>query len=163
MFYPKGSNAGIMHDTFPRQVLYGTAGLGGTRMVVQQDRWVLTAGMALADWRWCVRGCNIDSAALKSQVGACDLVELIIDMMERVPSGSNPPYETGNPYTDFAVPGKQILVMNRPTRAALRKQALARAANTITYDNIAGRKVMHFMDVPVRTTDQLLNTEATVV
>ncbi len=163
MFYPKGSSAGIMHDTFPRQVLYGTAGVGGTRMVVQQDRWVLTAGMALTDWRWCVRGCNIDTSALKSQVGATDLVELMIDMMERIPSQADPPLETGNPYTDFAVPGKRIWVMNRPTRAALRKQALAKSANTITYEMIAGRKVMHFMDIPVRNSDQILNTEGTLV
>lgn len=162
MFYPKGSPAGIKHESFPRQVIQGTTGAGGTRLVVQQDQWQLQAGMALTDWRWCVRGCNIDTTALKNQVGACDLVELMIDMMERIPSQADPPLETGNPLTSFAIPGKRIWVMNRPTRAALRKQALAKSANTITYEMIAGRKIMHFMDIPVRNSDQILNSEATL-
>jgi hypothetical protein len=160
MFYPKGSAAGIKHQSFPNTVIQGSTGIGGTRMVVQQDQWQLQAGMALTDWRWCVRGANIDSAKLKSQVGACDLVELMIDMMERIPSQADPPLETGNPLTSNMVPGKRIWVMNRPTRAALRKQALAKSANTITYENIAGRKVMHFMDIPIRNSDQITNAEA---
>ncbi len=158
--YPRGSAAGIQHWVNPEYVVPGTAGVGGTRMRAHQEQWKLKAGLALWDWRWCGRLCNIDSTNLKNQSGATDLTEGMIDLMYRLPSLADPAVETGNPMTSFAPPGKRIFYCNRATRAALHKQMLNKTNNQFTMMDWYGQKVMAFMNIPIRNSDQITNAEA---
>jgi hypothetical protein len=54
--------------------------------------------------------------------------------------------------------------MNRTMRRLLRKQErmAVGTGGGLTYDNVDGRKVLQFGEIPIRTVDALLNTEALV-
>ena len=60
--------------------------------------------------------------------------------------------------------GGPVFYMNRTARRLLRKQERLAVATGggITYDNVDGRRVMQFSDVPIRICDALLNNEALV-
>lgn len=161
--YPRGSAAGIAHWTNPEFVVQGSTGIGGTRLRAHQEQWKLKAGLALWDWRWCGRLANIDSTNLKNQSGATDLTEGMIDLVNRLPSLAEPALETGNPMTSMSIPGKRIFYCNRATRAALQKQMLNKTNNQLTMMDWYGHKVMAFMGIPIRNSDQITNAEARVV
>lgn len=160
--FPQGSAAGIQHFVNSDVVLQGTTGVGGTRLRAHQEQWQWKAGLALWDWRWCGRICNIDVANLTNQTGATDLTEAMVDLLYRVPSIATPPSTTGNPMSSIAIPGRQVFYCNRTVRAALHKQMLNKTNNQLTMEDWYGRKVIHFMGIPVRNSDQILNTEAVV-
>lgn len=163
MFFPKGSPAGIEHKVNPNVVVQGTTGVGGTRMWAHQESWSWKTGMALWDWRWCARLCNIDVTNLRNQSGATDLTEGMIDLLYRMPSICTPPSTTGNPTSSLAIPGKQVFYCNRTVRAALHKQMLSKTNNQLTMEDWYGRKVMSFNGIPIRNCDQITNTEAQVI
>lgn len=169
--FPKGSASGIARDSDPEATVYGTnatsgatsgGGLGGTRLKVHQDRVQWKAGIALWDWRWCARGCNIDVNNLTAENAAADLVKMMVKLLYCMPSLNTPAVTSGNPMTSFAVPGRQSFYMNRTLRQMLHIQALNKASNQITFEEIAGQKVLVFQGIPIRNSDQLLNTEAAV-
>ncbi len=165
--FPKGSAAGIQHFVKADQVIQGAiggsgAGLAGTRLLAHQEQWQWNAGLALWDWRWCGRLANINVNNLVNATGATDLTNGMIDLMYRVPSIATPPSTTGNPMSSIAIPGRQVFYCNRTVRAALHKQMLNKTNNQLTMEDWYGRKVIHFMGIPVRNSDQLLNTEALV-
>jgi orotate phosphoribosyltransferase-like protein len=48
----------------------------------------------------------------------------------------------------------------RKIRSFLRHQILAKVSNQLTWETVAGKKVMMFDDIPVRRTDALVNETA---
>ncbi len=160
---PKGTPAGITHFMNEDQVLQTSTTVGGTRLRVHQEQWQWKAGLALWDWRWCARLCNIDVTNLKNQAGATDLTEGIIDMLYRMPSIFTPPSTSGNPKTSLAIPGKQVIYCNRTVRAALHKQMLNKTNNQLTMEDWYGHKVMALAGIPIRNCDQILNSESRIV
>lgn len=161
--FPMGTPSGIQHFSKEDTVLQGTTTIGGTRQRVHQEQWQWKAGLALWDWRWCARGCNIDVTNLRNQAGASDLTEMMIDMMYRMPSIFSPPSTTGNPMTSLSIPGKQAFYCNRTVRAALHKQMLNKTNNQLNMEDWFGKKVMTFAGIPIRNCDQILNTESRIV
>src|ERR1700722_3146582 len=160
MFFPKGVASGINHFVNPDVVIQGSTGVGGTRLRGHQEQWTLDQGLALWDWRWTGRLCNIDSTNLLNQTGATDLTEGMIDLMYRMPSISTPPSTSGNPMSSLVIPGKQVFYCNRRVRAALHKQMLNKTNNQLSMEDWYGHKVIHFAGIPVRNIDQITNTEA---
>lgn len=160
--FPKGKASGIQRFVNPDQVVQGTTGVGGTRLRVHQEQYQWNAGIALWDWRWCARGCNIDVNNLQNEAGATDLTQMMIDMMYRMPSIFNPPSTTGNPMTTLSIPGKQAFYCNRRVRANLHKQMMNKTNNQLTMEDWYGKKVMTFAGIPIRNCDQILNTEARI-
>jgi hypothetical protein len=145
--FPKGSKAGLLHEDFGEVTVEMTAGLPGSRMRALQERFQWKAGIALKDWRYVVRICNLDI----SDAGAA-ASRSIIDAMER--AIETIPNRLGRP----------VWYMNRTARRLLRfqeRQAVG-SGGGLTYDNVDGKRVMMFADVPVRVVDALLNTEALV-
>ncbi len=161
--FPKGSPAGISHFVSDQEVIQGSTGLGGTRLLGHVERWSWKAGLALWDWRWCARLANVDTTNLKNQSGATDLIEGMIDLQYRMPSIMRPASTTGNPMSSIAIPGKQFYLCNRTVRAALHKQALNKANNSLSIDDVGGHKILTFTGIPIYNCDQILNTEAQVV
>ena len=76
------------------------------------------------------------------------LIDLMTLMVERLP--------------DIRM-GRCAFYVNRRTRAFLRTHISNKITNsTLSMDNIAGRRVLSFDDIPVRRVDQLLSTETAV-
>lgn len=161
--FPKGSPAGINHFVNDNQVIQGTTTVGGTRLRVHQEQWTWDAGIALWDWRYCARLANIDTTNLKNQAGAADLTEGMIDLTYRLPTISFPASATGNPTSSLVIQGKTVFLCNRTVRAALHKQALNKANNSLSIDTFDGRKILNLMGIPILNCDQILNSEAQVV
>lgn len=161
--FPRGSKAGLVHNNLGQQVEVVTAGYPSTQILVYKDQYTWDCGIALADWRWNVRICNIDVSNLVAQSGAADLLDLMVQADYRLPSVSRPASTTGNPMSDISIPGKQAWYCNRTVRLALERQAINKVSNQLTYDTIDGVKQLTFKGIPIKNVDQLTNSEATVV
>jgi hypothetical protein len=145
--FPKGSKAGLIHDDYGEVTVEMTSGLPGSRMRAYQERWQWKAGIALKDWRYVVRIANIDISdlALATPPALIDFMEWA---MEILPNSM----------------GRRAFYMNRTVARYLRKQERkdVSAGGGLTYENVTGKRVLMFGDVPVRRVDQLLNNEALV-
>lgn len=148
--YPKGTQAGLVHNDYGL-VTVETAGgtAAGTRMRAYQEQFIWNCGIALRDWRYVVRICNVDVSNLVAESSAADLIKSMIRATHRVPSLRM---------------GKAAFYVNRSTAMMLDIQS-RNAVSTgggITYDNVNGQRIMSFRGIPIRTADQLTETESRV-
>jgi hypothetical protein len=145
--FPKGSTAGLQHNDYGEVTVEMVAGLPGARMRALQERWQWKAGIALKDWRYVVRICNIDVSLLNGATPP-DLISLMEQAEETIPNRL----------------GRTVFYMNRTVRRNLRRIERLAVGNGggLTYENVAGKRVLMFGTTPIRTVDQLLNNEALV-
>jgi hypothetical protein len=145
--FPKGSKAGLIHEDFGEQTIEVTNGIGGTRMRALQERWQWKAGLAVKDWRYAVRICNIDISDL-SAANATTLIDAMEHASEIIPNEL----------------GHKVFYMNRTVRRFLRKETreAVGGGGGLTYENVNGRRIMSFDDIPIKRVDALLNTETVV-
>lgn len=143
MMYPPGSAAGFSHKDLGERMVEDDA---GKEYLAYTSVFNWDVGLVVKDARYVARLCNIDTSAI-AKTGKL-LIEGLIDLVERVES------------TEI---GRPVLYMNRTISTYLRQQAVDSTKNsTLTFENIGGKRVMHFSGIPVRRTDALLNTEAIV-
>jgi hypothetical protein len=147
--FPKGSKAGLIHEDFGEVTVEVTAGVGGTRMRALQERWQWKCGIALKDWRYVVRICNVDVSNLVAKTSAADLRELMIKALYRVPN---------------LRAGRAAFYCNRTIGEMLDIQGRddVQSGGGMTYENLDGKRVMKFRQIPVRICDQLTEAEATI-
>lgn len=143
--YPKGTKAGLeVHDK--GQVTIENVDGAGGRMEAYRTHFKWFVGLCVRDWRYVVR-INFDSENLtKDAATGPDLPDLMAQALELVPSLQT---------------GRAAFYMNRKSRSFLRRQiAAAVSASTLTMDQVGGKRVMFFDEVPVRRCDSITNTEA---
>lgn len=147
--FPKGSQAGLLHEDLGLVTVETTAGIAGARMRAYQDRWQWKCGIALKDWRYVVRIPNIDISNLVGKTSAADLIELMIKALHRVPN-----LQAGRP----------VFYMNRSCFEMLdiQRRDDVITGGGLTYQNMDGTPTPTFRGIPVRIVDQLLETEAAV-
>jgi len=146
--FPKGSKAGLYHEDLGLQTIETSSGIAGTRMRAYQDHFKWKVGIALKDWRYVVRICNIDISALVAKSSAADLIELMIKAIHRIPNLNM---------------GKAVFYANRTVIQMLDIQRRDDMLNGgITYAEVDGKLIPHFRGIPIKKCDALLETEATV-
>jgi hypothetical protein len=147
--FPKGSKAGLTHVDHGAQVVETTAGIAGSRMVAYRDQWQWDCGVALKDWRYVVRGANIDISNLVAKSSAADLIEMMIKMIHRVPNIKM---------------GKPVFYMNRTVFQMLdiQRRDDAISGGGITLQNVDGQIQYSFRNIPVKICDALLETESQI-
>lgn len=147
--FNKGSKAGLEHRDLGKKLIQNAGGVTGALMEAYVDHYIWNVGIALADYRHAVRIANIDVSQLEADSGAADLRRLMADAEERLPQSAG---------------GRRGFYMNRTVRRNLRHQTTANVSSGggITFENVAGKRVMFFGETPVRTVDALLNTEDVV-
>jgi hypothetical protein len=152
--YPKGSKAGFQHEDLGLQDAFDAS---NRRFRAYLDWWQWKLGLAVIDWRYCVRICNIDvSDLVAANVAAADLVSLMSRAIDIIPS-----------FGDC----RPAFYCNRTVRSLLRDQAMASKKNTgLTVPEAAtqfGHPVrpgdINFLGIPVRLVDKLTKAEARVV
>lgn len=145
---PKGSSAGLEHDDYGEQTVTVTTGIGGRRMRALQERFGWKTGLVVKNWQYVVRGANVDVSDLNG-MSPPDLIEGLENMIELLPDSAGTP----------------VFYANRTFRKYLRRQVreAVGAAGGLTFDNVAGRRVMFWDEIPMRRLDTLLNTEDEVV
>jgi len=147
--FPQGSKAGLGHDNYGEVTSEITAGVGGTRMRVYQERWTWDAGIALKDWRYVCRIGSIDVSNLVGVSSAADIIELMIKAMYRIPNLKSV---------------KPVFYMNRTCIEMLdilrRNDVIS--GGQLTYNMVDGVMEYAFRGIPIRLCDAILETEALV-
>jgi hypothetical protein len=149
--FPKGSKAGIIHEDFGEQTVVVGTGIGGARMRAYQERFQWKAGIAVKDWRYVVRICNIDTSLLiaDSTPFSADLLKLMAKAWHRIPTHGM---------------GTAVFYANRTIGQWLDIQARASVTTggQLGYDVVDGKPITTFRGIPIRRCDALLETEAAV-
>ena len=138
--YPEDTVAGFEYIDNGRQKSYDDKG-GELYVYESQYRWNL--GLAVRDYRYAVRICNIDTSAIDS-----GFIDRMIDAYYRI--------ENVNA-------GKAAIYCNRQTNAALTKIAQGKSNVNLTVESFGGKPVVQFYGMPIRMSDGILNTEEQVV
>lgn len=148
--FPKGTRAGLEHRDLGE--LHVPDGSGNYyQALASLYNW--KNGLVVKDWRYVVRVCNINTANLVAESSAADIIKLMSKALDRVPNLGA---------------GRPAFYMNRTIYEMLRIQALNKSTNAMSIEaglNQFGTpsRWASFEGVPLRKTDQLLNTEARVV
>lgn len=145
--YPKGSPAGLQARDLGEDTLSDAA---GGRYQGYRTHYKWDVGLTLRDWRYVVRIANIDVSDLtKNAATGADLIDLMTQALELIPNVGM---------------GRPCFYMPRKLRSFLRRQITNKvASSTLTMEEVAGKKVVTFDNVPCRRSDALLLTEARVV
>lgn len=156
--YPKGTKAGLSHedvtnsngeagDGFPKGTVLLDA--NGNQYMGYRDHWLWRCGLFVQDWRYVVRIANIDmTTILRNESSGPILEDLFIRAAEQIESLSGV-------RAAFYVP--------RDIRTFFRRQIAARKAANMSWDEVGGKKVMMFDEIPIRRTDALNVAETRVV
>lgn len=139
--YPKGSKAGFQHKDLG-EVTLEDANKGKYQGYRTHYKWDI--GLTVRDWRYAVRIANLDLATITD----ADLINAMIEASEILPDENL---------------GRPVFYMNRKVRSRLRKARLNKENVRLTFDNVEGKKVTMFDEIPVRRCDALVNTEARIV
>ena len=149
--FPKGSKAGLLHEDLGVGDAFDSS---NNRFRAYMDRWQWKGGIALKDWRYVVRICNIDITNLKADAAGSSvkLIEYLAKSIDRLPSQNA---------------GRAVFYANRTVKSMLRLQALNKSIANLGVEksiNQFGQTIetLTFLGIPVRTVDRLLETEATV-
>lgn len=164
--YPKGSAAGLDHQDFGEQTIETSSGIAGGRLRVFQEKWSWKCGLHVRDWRYVVRGANIDVSNLVAESSAANLLKLMAKMVHRLPTLA------GNTLQDKSIVGvRPAFYMNRTAFQQLDIQRMNAVSGWssgtsygggITYADVDGRAVPMFRNIPIRICDQITETEGTV-
>lgn len=148
LVYPKGLKGGLTVKDCGIQRVVDATGAGGAsyEAYVVDLKWNI--GLAVRDWRQNVRLCNID---VSNAEGGTDpgFNTYLQEMLERVQDLNK---------------GRFAFYMNRTMRRLLSRYTRAdiKAGGGMTHETVQGKRVTMFDGIPIRTCDQLLNTESTV-
>ena len=63
---------------------------------------------------------------------------------------------------DHAVNGKTVIYANKTIRTALHKQAMKKDNVNLTIEKYAGKPIVEFLGIPIKSCSEILNTEARV-
>jgi hypothetical protein len=144
--YPKGSAAGLIHEDLGLDTVLDANG-NKYRAYIVHYQW--KCGIALKDWRYVVRICNIDVSDLTADAATgAKLIRLMTQALERIHSlnGVRPAF-----------------YMNRTVRSILRQQQVEAVKNsTLTVEELYGKRVLMASEVPCRRSDAILTNEARV-
>lgn len=153
--YPRGTMGGIQYKDFGEQVLQTSVTLGQGLLHAYVAKWQWKCGLAVKDWRNVVRCANIlvsDLVGGTGTQGAQQLLKLMARMLVRLPSLN-------------AV--SPCFYMNRTAFSILMIMGLDKSQNILSVEpglTQFGKPGMNmsYLGIPIRFTDQLLNTESAI-
>lgn len=148
LLYPEGTQAGVKREDKGEQRVLDAS---GNPYYVEEEMFTWHIGLAVKDWRYVVRICNIDVSEMAA--GSVKLYNFLRKAYYRLQSRR-------------VAGGTQAIYCNRDVLEALD----ALAANAGAADNfirlkpmeIEGKEVLTYRGIPLRETDALVNTEAAI-
>ncbi|HEY2851139.1 MAG TPA: hypothetical protein VGI97_14770 [Gemmatimonadaceae bacterium] len=147
--YPKGMVGGLQHKDLGEQLIAVTAGNPGTLLLSYVDQYMWDCGLAVKDWRFCVRVANIDVSNLVTQSTPANLAELLIMAISRIPSfdkGNAGIYMNRTVYEMFAVERRRDVI----------------SGGQLKFEVVDGKMIPFFMGIPIRKSDGIILTETQV-
>lgn len=148
LLYPKGSQAGLSSQDMGEQLVTDSNGLLYTAYVTK-FQWKL--GLALMDYRYVIRICNIDVSDLTVDAATgADLLDKMTDAYY------------ARPTTDLGNMAKTFIYCNKTVAKFLHKQAQNKSNVNLTLDMPGGKPIVSFLDAPIRVCDNITSAEAVV-
>lgn len=146
--YPNGSMAGLQQKDYGEAVSEAyNANPDGGRLIVYRSWYQWKMGLAVRDWRYGVRACNIDKSLLtKDYSTGAEIQDLMVQMSELPPD----------------LNGRACFYMNRTLRTFLRRQILNDKKGFLSWEKVGGKRVLMFDDIPIKRCDALHMDEAQV-
>ena len=143
--FPKGGTAGLQNRDLGEDTVLDE---NGNEYQAYRTHYKWDCGVVVRDWRYVVRVANIDVSDLDTIANTKLLVQWMIQASERI--------------NNFGM-GRAAFYVNRNIREKLRLGILEKIGSNLTFETVAGKRVMMMDGIPVRRCDALLNTEARVV
>ena len=152
--YPRGSRAGLERYDFGLTYWQTSTTFGSGQLHAYVERFAWYCGLAVKDWRYVVRAPNVDVSDLVNGSGtqnAQQLLKIMTRMIDRLPNKMNI---------------KPVFYTNRTVQSILKIQGLDKSQNILSVQQALGQfgpyMEMTFQGIPIRTNDQILNTESAV-
>lgn len=148
--YPKGLPAGMQREDKGLQTVHNFNGTTNEQLDMYVEKFQMSAGVAIRDWRRVVRIGSIDVSALVAQSSDADLIFYMTKAVHRLRRSMGV--------------GSTAIYMN-PTVAEFldhQRQQKLTTGGGVTMQNIDGEDVLSFRGIPIRISDSILNTEAPV-
>lgn len=150
-FFPRGTRAGIEHNDKGLQLVSDSETPAG-QYYAFMDQYKTRLGLAVRDWRYAVRICNIDVSDLLTASDTVDssanLIKLMIQALNKVPS--------------LRI-GRAAWYCNKEVKTALDIKAYSKSNVNLTIEKLEGGSLItRFMGIPLRRVDAILNAETLV-
>ena len=139
-FFPKASKAGLLHQDLGEIDLFDSQTPPG-RYRGYSTLYQWKAGLCVRDWRYVARICNINTSSTSNNL----ITDNLVDAISKIP---NPDM------------GNLVIYCNRTINAQLAKAAMNKSTAALSLDETFGKKIINFWGYPIRTCEQILNTEA---
>jgi hypothetical protein len=161
LIYPEGTTAGVSRQDMGQQRVYDDL---GNPYYVKEEQFRQHMGCRVGDWRFNSRIANISRAALLA--GTVDVFSLLRQAYWKLQSRRNS--RIGN--NGMVSPGKTVMYANRDFLQALDGASTNSTPGAATDnhvrtvpDDVAGKEVLVYRNIPIRETDSLISAEARVV
>ena len=150
-FYPRGTKAGIEHEDKGKQLVNDSETPAG-QYFAYMDQYKTRLGLAVRDYRYAVRICNLDVSALATAGDTSDssanLIKLMIQALNKIPSLRL---------------GRAAWYCNKEVKTALDIKAYNKSNVNLTIQTLEnGSPITRFMGIPIRRCDAIINAEALV-
>lgn len=158
--FPKGKIAGLQMTDLGEETKVLS---DGSMFRVYRSKFKWECGLAVRDWRYVVRLCNIDVTLLNG-ASAANLINGLVSAFHRFPTAPSSTRITTDPTRPSGVFGatRFAIYCNRQVAAALDRQAMNKSNMLLRIEEWDGRPVTTFRGVPIRVVDRLLTTEARI-
>lgn len=144
LIYPKGSKAGLQREDKGQVTVQDAK---GRNYEAYRDHFSWKLGLSVRNYRSSARIANIDVTKLKT-ADAADLTDLMVDAYYRI--------------EDHATNGKTVIYANNTIRTFLHKQAMKKTNVNLSIEEFAGKPIVKFLGIPIKSCSEILNTEAKV-
>lgn len=157
--FPNGLPAGLQHMDQGLQNTYDA----NNKLFIAYQTWMQwNLGLAIHDWRFAVRACNIDVTQFGS-VASANLIGILAAMVMKppvMPAGSGPVQTSDTP---SVTTGRSAIYVNRSVYLALDLQAQNKTNLLLNMMQWDGHTILGYRGIPIRIVDALTNTESRVV
>lgn len=158
--FPKGKIAGLQMTDLGEDVKVLS---DGSMYRVYRSHFKWECGLAVRDWRYVVRMCNID-VTLLTGASAANLINGLVSAFHRFPTAPSSTRISTDPTKPSGVLGatRFAIYCNRQVGAALDRQAMNKTNLLLSIGEFDGKPATMFRGVPIRVVDRLLTTEARI-
>lgn len=159
--FPKGVMGGLQHIDYGDAV--PLADSSGYEYPGYRDYLSWKIGLAIHDWRYAVRACNIDVSDLNTG-SAANLITAMAKMVHRLPIQpvGVGPVQTSDSAPDQLTSGFSAFYVNRTILEYLDIQAANKTNVLLRMVEWDGHPILTYRGVPIRCSDALLNSETRV-
>ena len=159
--FPKGMPAGMIHKDYGE---YAPAVDSSSNEYPVYRTWFeWNIGLAVHDWRYAARLCNID-VTLFGGGSACNLIQGLAALclkLPTTPAGVMPVQTDDSPFKNMM--GRSVIYMNRTAYLALDLQAQNKTNVLLKMEEWMGHAILTYRGIPIRIVDALTNSESRVV